>query len=54
MSNEIQSNGGGLLGKGLDVMRDPNASTPAKIGAVGLVAIGAIVFVATKTIDGMR
>ena len=54
MSNEIMSNGGGLLEKGLDTMRDPNASKAAKIGAVGLIAIGAITVVAVKAIDAMK
>ena len=54
MSNEIMSNDGGLLEKGLDTMRDPNASKPAKIGAVGLIAIGAITVVAVKAIDAMK
>jgi hypothetical protein len=53
MSNEIMPTDGGLLEKGLDIMRDPNASKPAKIGAVGLIAIGAIAVVTVKTIDAM-
>lgn len=53
MSNEIMSNDGGLLEKGLDTMRDPNSSKAAKIGAVGLIAIGAIALVAKTTIDAM-
>ena len=42
-----------LLNKGMDVMKDPNASKAAKVGAVGLVAVAAIAVVAMKTIDAM-
>lgn len=45
--NDIQKNGsGGLLEKGIDIMKDPTSSTAAKAGAVGIVAIGAIALVA--------
>lgn len=52
--NDIQKNGsGGLLEKGLDIMKDPKSSTAAKAGAVGIVAIGAIALVAKTTLDVM-
>ena len=36
--NDIQKNGsGGLLEKGIDIMKDPASSTAAKAGAVGIV-----------------
>lgn len=53
MSDIQKSSSGGLLGKGLDVMKDPNASLAAKAGAVGIVAIGAIALVAKTTLDVM-
>lgn len=50
--NDIQKNGsGGLLEKGIDIMKDPTSSTAAKAGAVGIVAIGAIALVAKTTLD---
>ncbi len=52
--NDIQKNSNsGLLGKGLDIMKDPKSSTAAKAGAVGIVAIGAIALVAKATFDAM-
>ncbi len=52
--NDIQKNSNsGLLGKGLDIMKDPKSSTAAKAGAVGIVAIGAIALVAKATLDAM-
>ena len=52
--NDIQkNNNGGLLEKGLVIMKDPKASTAAKAGAVGIVAIGAIALVAKTTLDVM-
>lgn len=42
-----------LLDKGIDVMKDPNASKGAKAGAVGLVAIGAIAFVGSLAIKAI-
>ncbi len=52
--NDIQrNNNGGLLEKGIDIMKDPKSSTAAKAGAVGIVAIGAIALVAKTTLDVM-
>lgn len=52
--NDIQrNNNGGLLEKGIDIMKDPKSSTAAKAGAVGIVAIGAIALVANTTLDVM-
>ncbi len=53
MSDIQKINNGGLLGKGLDIMKDPKSSTAAKAGAVGIVAIGAIALVAKTTLDVM-
>ncbi len=52
-SNIQATTGSGLLIKGLDTLKDPNATTTAKIGAVGIVAIGAIGAVAVATIKAM-
>ncbi len=51
MSDIQKNNNGGLLEKGIDIMKDPNSSTAAKAGAVGIVAIGAIALVAKTTLD---
>lgn len=40
--------------RGLDTLRDPNAPAPAKIGAVAIVALGAIVAVTTMAIGAMN
>lgn len=53
MSDIQKINNGGLLGKGLDIMKDPKSSTAAKAGAVGIVAIGAIALVAKTALDVM-
>lgn len=45
---------GGLLEKGLDMLKDPEVSKVAKIGAVGIVAIGSIVYVSKVAIDAMN
>ncbi len=37
----------------MDILKDPETTTMAKVGAVGIVAIGAITFVAKTTIDAM-
>lgn len=42
-----------LMQKGLDLMSDPKVGTAAKIGAVALVAVGGIAFIASKAIDAM-
>lgn len=56
--NEIEkSNGGNLLTRGLEIMKDPNASTPSKIGAVGLMGIGvvgAITIAVVKAMSGSK
>lgn len=54
MSTELRPSNGGLLQKGLDMLKDPQTSTVAKVGAVGIVAIGAITLVAKTTIDAMK
>lgn len=51
MSDIQKINNGGLLEKGIDIMKDPASSTAAKAGAVGIVAIGAIALVAKTTLD---
>jgi len=53
MSNSELTNreSGGLLEKGLDVMRNPNSSKAAKAGAVALVSIASIGVIAKKTLD---
>ncbi len=52
--NDIQkNNNGGLLETGMVIMKDPNSSTAAKAGAVGIIAIGAIALVAKTTLDVM-
>lgn len=53
MSTELKPSNGGLLQKGMDILKDPETTTMAKVGAVGIVAIGAIAFVAKTTIDAM-
>lgn len=53
MSDIQKNNNGGLLEKGMDIMKDPKSSTAAKAGAVGIVAIGAIALVAKTTLDVM-
>lgn len=50
---ELQKSNGGLLGKGIDMMKDPNVSKIGKIGAVGIIAIGAIAYIGKTTIDAM-
>lgn len=52
--NELQkSNGGNLLDKAVDTMKDPNVGTAGKIGAVAVVAVTTIAYVAHKAIDAM-
>lgn len=51
--NELQKSNGGLLEKGLEMMKDPNVSTKAKIGAVGIITIGAIAYIGKETIEAM-
>lgn len=53
MSDIQKINNGGLIEKGLDTMKDPNASTASKAGALGIIAIGAIALVAKTTLDVM-
>lgn len=53
--NELQKNSNrSLLEIGIDVMKDPKSSTAAKAGAIGIVAIGAIVYVIKATLDTMK
>lgn len=53
--NELQKNSNrSLLEIGIDVMKDPKSSTAAKAGAIGIVAIGAIVYVTKATLDTMK
>ncbi len=42
-----------LLVKGIEMLKDPKVSTGAKAAAVGLVVVGAIVFIGSKTLDIM-
>lgn len=44
---------GSILEKGIDLLKDPNVSKAAKVGAVGIVAIGAITFLASETLTIM-
>ena len=52
--NELQKSNGSLLEKGVEIMKDPNVSKSGKIGAVGIVIIGAIAYVGKTTIDAMK
>ena len=53
--NELQKNSNGsLLETGIDVMKDPKSSTAAKAGAIGIIAIGAIAYVAKAAMDTMK
>lgn len=53
--NELQKNSNGsLLETGINVMKDPKSSTAAKAGAIGIIAIGAIAYVAKAAMDTMK
>ncbi len=50
---ELQKSNGGLLEKGIDMMKDPKTTKAGKIGAVAIIAIGAITVMGKTAIDAM-
>ena len=53
-SDLIKTGSTSVIEKGMDVIKDPNASKSSKIAAVGMLAIGAIGTVAWATINAMK
>lgn len=51
MQELIENNS--IIERGLDTLRDPSVPKYAKIAAVGLVVVGAVVYIGKSTIDAM-
>ncbi len=50
----IGKENGSILDRGLDTLRDPLVLNYAKIVAVGVIAIGAVVYIGKAAIDAME
>ncbi len=50
----IGKENGSILDRGLVTLRDPLVLTDAKIAAVGVIAIGAVVYIGKAAIDAME
>ena len=49
----INKNSNSILTRGMDILRDPAVPKYAKIATVGIMVVGAVVYIGKTTIDAM-